>query len=255
MASRPAILLIPGSFSIAAMYYPLQDILVAQGHEVYVNNLPSASRNAPEPPASLSDDTEFFSNIIGKIADQGKDIIVLGHSYGGLVASESAKGHSKVERCARGQKGGITRIVFLAAIVLQEGQSLVGHQGKPPPSIVKTDENGFMRLANPALSGSRMYDVWPEERALAWARAAPKHSALSFASVVTYTAFKDIPSSYIFCEQDQVVPPALQAQYIENIKIVAGRDVDIHKLNSNHVPNLTVTETLAELILKIAATP
>ncbi len=110
-----------------------------------------------------------------------------------------------------------------------------------------------MRLADPALSGSRMYDVWPEERAVAWARAAPKQSALSFASPVTYTAFKDIPSSYIFCKQDQVVPPALQEQYIENIEIVAGRAVDLHKLDSNHVPNLTSTETLAELILKIAA--
>ena len=110
-----------------------------------------------------------------------------------------------------------------------------------------------MRLADPALSGSRMYDVWPEERAVAWARAAPRQSVLSFASPVTYTAFKDIPSSYIFCEQDQIVPPALQEQYIENIKIVSGRPVDLHKLDSNHVPNLTSPETLAELILKIVA--
>lgn len=140
MASKPVILLIPGSFSIAPMYYPLQNLLVAQGHEVHVNNLPSASRNAPEPPASLSDDADFFSTIIGKIADQGKDIVVLGHSYGGLVASESAKGYGKAERAARGEKGGIIKFIFLAAIVLQEGQSLFGHQGKPPASIVKTDE-------------------------------------------------------------------------------------------------------------------
>lgn len=111
-----------------------------------------------------------------------------------------------------------------------------------------------MSLANPAFSGSRMYDVWPEERALAWTKAAPKHSALSFASPVTHTAFKDIPSSYIFCEQDQIVPPALQTQYIENIHVVTGKDVDVHKLNTNHVPNLTATETLAELVLKIVAT-
>jgi pimeloyl-ACP methyl ester carboxylesterase len=110
-----------------------------------------------------------------------------------------------------------------------------------------------MRLADPALSASRMYDAWPEERALAWAKAAPKQSALSFASPVTYTAFKDIPSSYIFCEQDQVVPPALQEEYVKNIKIVAGGVVDLHRLDSNHVPNLTATEILAKVILKIAA--
>ena len=140
MVAKPVIVLIPGSFSISAMYFPLQDILVKEGYEVFVNNLPSASRNGPEAPASLSDDAKFFSAIIRKIADQGKDIVVFAHSYGGLVASESAKGHSKEERCAGGLKGGIIRIVFLAAIVLQEGQSLAGHQGQFPPSIIKTDE-------------------------------------------------------------------------------------------------------------------
>lgn len=140
MASKPTILLIPGSFTTAPMYYPLQDTLAAQGYETYINSLPSASRNAPEPPATLGDDASFFSNIIGTIADQGKDIIVLGHSYGGMVACESAKGQSKIERRARGQDGGIVRIIFLSAIVLPEGQSVAAHQGEPPASIVTKDE-------------------------------------------------------------------------------------------------------------------
>lgn len=122
------------------MYYPLQDVLVAQGYEVFVNSLPSASRNAPQPPASLSDDASFFGHLMRKIVDQGRDIIVVGHSYGGMVASESAKGLSKAERLGRGQDGGIAKIIFLAAIVLPEGQSVTGHQGKPPSAIVSTDE-------------------------------------------------------------------------------------------------------------------
>lgn len=140
MASKAAIVLIPGSFSLASMYYPIQDLLTAAGHDVYVNNLPSASRNAPEAPASLSDDATFIGTIIEKIADQEKDIIVLGHSYGGAVASELTKGLSKIERLAKGQRSGIVRIVFLSAIVLQEGQSIFGDQGKPPAEIVEIDE-------------------------------------------------------------------------------------------------------------------
>ena len=140
MASKLAIVLIPGSFTVAAMYYPLQDLLAAAGYDVYVNTLPSASRNAPESPASLSDDARFFGKIIERIADYGRDIIVLGHSYGGMVASESAQGLSKAERLERGRKGGIIRIIFLAAIVLPEGQSVTGDQGKPPASIVETDQ-------------------------------------------------------------------------------------------------------------------
>lgn len=110
-----------------------------------------------------------------------------------------------------------------------------------------------MRLANPSFSAQRMYDTWPEERALAWTRAAPKHSALSFASALTYAAYKHIPSSYIFCEQDEIISPAMQLEYIDNIRIATGREVDVKKLNTNHVPNLTATEELAKVILDIVA--
>ena len=142
MASKPIILLIPGSFSVAAMYYTLQNLLVTAGYDTYVNTLPSASRNPPELPASLKDDAHFFSCIIEKLVDQDKEIVLLGHSYGGLVASESAKGHSRRERSARGQRGGIVRLIFLTAIVLLEGQSVIGQQGETTEAVVKTDKVG-----------------------------------------------------------------------------------------------------------------
>lgn len=140
MAPKPSILIVPGSFTIAAMYFPLQDLLVSRGYEAFVNTLPSASRGAPELPATLSDDAEFFTQIIAKVADQGKDIIILAHSYGGLVASEASRDQSKSQRTARGQEGGIVRIIFLSAVVLKEGESLFGNQGRPPATVLQTDE-------------------------------------------------------------------------------------------------------------------
>jgi pimeloyl-ACP methyl ester carboxylesterase len=110
-----------------------------------------------------------------------------------------------------------------------------------------------MRLASPAFSASRMYDGWPEERALAWASAAPRHSALSFASPLSYVAYKDMPSSYILTERDGIIPPAVQEMYIDNIKTLTGKPVDVHKLDTNHAPNLTAPEDLAKVIVEIAA--
>lgn len=109
-----------------------------------------------------------------------------------------------------------------------------------------------MQLANPAMSAARMYDTWPEERALAWTKAAPKQSALSFESVVTHTGYKHISSSYIFCERDQVVPASLQQEYVDNIEEATGQAVDVHRIDENHVPNLTAPELIVEIILKVA---
>lgn len=111
-----------------------------------------------------------------------------------------------------------------------------------------------MRLANPSLTAAHMYNNWPEERATAWARASPKQSALSFASPLKHAAYKDIPSTYILCEQDGIIPPSKQEQYIENIRLATGKDVDVRRLNTNHVPNLTNVEEVVTLILEIAST-
>lgn len=96
-----------------------------------------------------------------------------------------------------------------------------------------------------------MYDTWPEDRAVAWAKAAPKQSELSFSSTISYTANKNIEASYIFCENDGIVPPAKQKEYMNNLKLVIGKDVDVRKLATNHVPNLTDPEKLAKVILDI----
>lgn len=137
MASKPSIVIVPGSFSTASMYYDVVNRIKKEGYEVFVNNLPSASRNPPEEPASLNDDAVFFRGIIEKLADQGKDVLVVTHSYGGVVGTEAAKGVGKVDRQAKGKLGGVVRIAYLTSIVPSEGGSLTGEQGEAPPALVE----------------------------------------------------------------------------------------------------------------------
>ena len=137
MVSKPSIVIIPGSFSGASMYYELVDQVQQLGCEVFVNNLPSASRNPPEEPASLHDDAVFFRGIIQTYADQGKDVLVLGHSYGGVVATECAEGIDKASRTSRGLCGGVVRIAYLAAVV-------------PALGVSTKDGLGIKDLENPA---------------------------------------------------------------------------------------------------------
>jgi alpha-beta hydrolase superfamily lysophospholipase len=137
MAPKPTIVIVPGSFSTASMYYDIVKRIQKEGYEVYVNSLPSTIRNPPEKPATLEDDAVFFRGIIEGLADQGKDIMLLCHSYGGVVGTEAAKGVGKVDRQAKGQVGGITRMAYLAAVVPPEGSSLLDEQGEAPPEIVE----------------------------------------------------------------------------------------------------------------------
>lgn len=137
-SSAPVILIVPGSFAYASSYYTILDQLKEKGYEAYTSNLPSVTRQPPEEPASLSDDADHFRNIISKLADQGKDVIVLAHSYGGCVASQAVRDVLKDERQAKGLVGGVVRLVYLTALVLPEGSSLNDVQGTSPEGVFDT---------------------------------------------------------------------------------------------------------------------
>ena len=137
MALKPSIVIVPGSFSFASMYYDVVGRIKKEGYEVFVNNLPSTSRNPPEKPASLNDDAVFVRAIIENLADQGKDVLVVTHSYGGVVGTEATKGVGKIERQAKGKLGGVVRIAYLTSVIPPEGGSLISEQGEAPPTMVE----------------------------------------------------------------------------------------------------------------------
>ena len=120
--SKPIILIVPGSASPAAMYSDMIEHLVSSGYKSLVHDLPSASRAPPQAPASLADDAAVFQDKIQTLADAGKDVVMVAHSYGGLVATDAARNLGKAERMEKGLKGGIIRIVYLTCLVGAVGE-------------------------------------------------------------------------------------------------------------------------------------
>lgn len=90
------------------------------------------------------------------------------------------------------------------------------------------------------------------DKAVGIVKEMPIHSALSFAGELTYPGYKHIPSSYIFCENDSLVPPDSQRKFIERINEATGKDVDVHNLSTGHAPNISATEKFAQLLVDVA---
>lgn len=72
----------------------------------------------------MYDDAALIASEVEKFADQGKDVVILAHSYGGVPMTESVKGLSKKERAAAGKKGGIVRLGYMTALVPEVGLAL-----------------------------------------------------------------------------------------------------------------------------------
>ena len=118
----PTVLVIPGSFSRARFYDTTLNHLKSLGITSTAHDLPSASREPPQPAATLADDATYFNTEAVKLLDQGKDVIVLGHSYGGMVATECMKGLK--EKVAEGKgKGKVLGLVYLTALIPKKGES------------------------------------------------------------------------------------------------------------------------------------
>lgn len=129
--SLPTIVMIPASFTPASFYKRTLNKLRDIGFEAVVHALPSASRLPPQNAATLADDVAFFYGVVKGLIGQGKDVVLVAHSYGGIVASELTRGLTKLERMKFGEKNGLVRLVFIAAVVPTVGESLNDVLGSP----------------------------------------------------------------------------------------------------------------------------
>jgi pimeloyl-ACP methyl ester carboxylesterase len=118
--TKPTIIIIPGSFSPLFFYTPVIADLESHGYTVHGIELETVGRREKAP--GMYDDAAAVAALVSRLADAGEDVVLVAHSYGGLVACEAAKGLAKSERAKDGKHGGIVRIVFMAAVVAAVGQ-------------------------------------------------------------------------------------------------------------------------------------
>lgn len=137
--TKPSIVIIPGSFSPDFLYFDTVDKLREHGYEAMVKNLPSASRLPPEKAATLYEDADYFRGVAEELADEGKDVIFVTHSYGGVVGTEAARNALKTQRQAAGKPGGIVRIVYVTSVVPTPGNSLRSLMGDLLPSYLEVE--------------------------------------------------------------------------------------------------------------------
>lgn len=122
--SKPAIVVIPGGACPVVFYHDLVSSLKKHGYEAETHNLRSYTDNPKHSePQGLAEDAAYLHAKIEALAAQGKDVVVVGHSYGGLVTTDAAHGLSKAERAQAGKRGGVVRIIYLSCIVGAVGSS------------------------------------------------------------------------------------------------------------------------------------
>jgi hypothetical protein len=127
-SQKPTVVLVPGSFSPSSMYSALASQLTHHGYPTTLIDLPSvhsvSSSSTFSTPATMAIDASHIRSITSALADEGKDIILAMHSYGGIPGTESAQGVGKEERKKQGKKGGVVRLVYYTSFMVAVGKGL-----------------------------------------------------------------------------------------------------------------------------------
>lgn len=125
--SNPTFIFSLGAWIVPAFYDSTRSRLDALGFPSECPAHPSVGAELPG--KTLEDDVSSLRHVLTAFADEGRELVVVAHSYGGVVTSCAVDGLTKSARIKAGKPGGIIKIIYLAAFVLDKGQSLLGMLG------------------------------------------------------------------------------------------------------------------------------
>lgn len=84
-----------------------------------------------------------------------------------------------------------------------------------------------------------------------WAAKFVRHSSVSFANKLTYAGYKDVPASWLLCEEDLTLPRDIQQAGIDLIEKKSGNKVDVTPIRAGHCPSVTALEKTKEWMIQL----
>lgn len=120
MSSKPTILIVHGAWSKPApAYEPLQRQLQSRGYECHLAEN-STSGGDEVRGVTWKDDVKNILNTALPLFEQGKEVTIIAHSYGGLPAAIATQAQGVEERAREGKKGGFRQIIYVAAFAVPQ---------------------------------------------------------------------------------------------------------------------------------------
>jgi pimeloyl-ACP methyl ester carboxylesterase len=227
-ASTLTIILVHGAFAGADGWTDVVKNLKSAGHPVIC---------VANPLRGLKTDAAEVSAVIASITGP---VILVGHSYGGMLISMAAVGKANV-------KG----LVFVGAFTPDAGESVVDLAGKFPGSTL-----GDSLHAVPLVNGGKDLYIAQAKYHQQFCADVPKAAAAIMATTqrpiaeaailekADGAAWKEIPSWHIYGTADKNIPAAAMKWMAERAKAKAS--IAIPK--ASHVPHITHATAVANMI-------
>lgn len=245
--SKPTILIIHGAWHHPAYFDLLSNALLQKGYGVSCPLLPTCN-NAVPPNMKFEDDIKLTRDTATRLADEGKEIVILMHSYGGVVGTDALYDLSLQDRGKSGKIGGVRRLLYMCAFIPRKGESLAGIFGGGLPPWLEPKDDGLIHIHDPKMHFYN--DLLPDD-AKKFAAQLVVHPTSAQWTGVTHEAFREIPVTYLLCENDQGLPLEVQKMMCARVE-ASGVKVDYETCSAGHSPFLSMPDELAKIVSKVA---
>ena len=219
------VVLVHGGFVDGSGWEPVYKLLKKDGYNV---------RIVQNPTVSLADDVAVTQRAI---AAMNGPVILVGHSYGGVVVSEA------------GTNPQVKGVVYIAAFAPDKGesvQSLIANPapGAPVPPILPP-QDGFLSLDREKFAAAFAADVEPQ-LANFMADSQVPWGLDALTGAVSEPAWRVKPSWYLVAADDRMIPPAAQRAMAQR----AGAKVV--ETAGSHAVYVSQPQAVADVIVRAA---
>jgi pimeloyl-ACP methyl ester carboxylesterase len=223
MSKNANILLVHGAWADGTCWSKVLLLLKAKGYNVTAAQIPLTS---------LADDIAVTQRLLSA---QEEPTVLVGHSYGGAVITGAANDTPQVKA-----------LVYITAFALDAGESLASLSKQGPPSAgsaaIEADDKGYLWINREKFHSAFAADATDDEAYVMAAVQRPL-SLASFAGEEGTPAWKSIPSWYLMCTNDHMIPPPAQ-------EFMAKRmNATVRSVPSSHAPFMSKPNEVAEIIV------
>ena len=219
------VVLVHGGFVDGSGWEGVYNILRKDGYNVAI---------VQNPTISLADDVAITRRVIAK---QNGPVVLVGHSYGGVVITEA------------GNDPKVAELVYIAAFAPDEGESVSSLIKDPPPGApvppILPPQEGFLFLDRTKFAESFAADV-DQDKAAFMADSQVPWGVEALSGVVKQPAWKTKPSWYLIATDDKMIPPPAQRFMSER----AGSTVV--EVAGSHAIYVSQPDAVASIIEKAA---
>ncbi|TCU31169.1 pimeloyl-ACP methyl ester carboxylesterase [Rhizobium azibense] len=231
--AKPTVVLVHGAFADSSSWNGVIQILEKDGFPVVA---------AANPLRGVSSDAAYVSNVVRSIEGP---VVLVGHSYGGQVISNAARGQDNVKS-----------LVYVAAFAPEAGEAAADLAGKFPGGTlgqaiaapVKLPDGGVDLYIDKAKFHQQFAHDVPSEQAALMAAGQRPIAEAALTEKSGEPAWKDLPSWFIYGDGDKNIPARALGFMAER----AGSKHTVVVAGASHVVMISKPQFVAGLIEEAA---